>query len=79
MERRRFVPSSESLEGRTLQATVNPFNPFGAQVTSNLNIPISYQQKALRIDACRTIWRRSARAGSSPSPKSRKSRMPCST
>jgi hypothetical protein len=50
MDRRRFVPSSERLEGRTLQATVNPFNPFGAQVTSNLNIPISYQQKALRIE-----------------------------
>ncbi len=50
MDRRRFVPSSESLEGRALQAAVNPFNPFGFQVTSNLNIPISYQQKALRIE-----------------------------
>jgi len=50
MDRRRYVPSSESLEGRALQAAVNPFNPFGAQVTSNLNIPISYQQKALRIE-----------------------------
>jgi len=48
--RRRFVPSSESLEGRTLQAAVNPFNPFGFQVTSNLNVPITYQQKALRIE-----------------------------
>jgi len=48
--RRRFVPSSESLEGRTLQATTNPFNPFGFQVTSNLNVPITYQQKALRIE-----------------------------
>jgi len=50
MDRRRFVPSSESLEGRSLQAAVNPFNPFGFQVTSNLNVPISYQQKALRIE-----------------------------
>jgi len=48
--RRRFVPSSESLEGRTLQAATNPFNPFGFQLTSNLNVPITYQQKALRIE-----------------------------
>jgi hypothetical protein len=48
--RRRFVPSSESLEGRTLQAATNPFNPFGFQITSNLNVPITYQQKALRIE-----------------------------
>jgi hypothetical protein len=50
MDRRRFVPSSEKLEGRSLQAALNPFNPFGVQLTSNLNIPISYQQKALRIE-----------------------------
>jgi hypothetical protein len=50
MDRRRYVPSSERLEGRALQAAVNPFNPFGFQVTSNLNVPITYQQKALRIE-----------------------------
>jgi hypothetical protein len=49
MDRRRFVPSSENLERRALQAASNPFNPFGAQLTSNLNIPITYQQKSLRI------------------------------
>ena len=48
MDRRRFIPSHESLEGRTLQA-INITNIFGAQVTSNLNIPITYEQKALRI------------------------------
>lgn len=52
MDRRRFIPSSEKLEGRALQASaaLNPFNPFGVQLTSTLNIPISYQQKALRIE-----------------------------
>ncbi len=48
MDRRRFVPFHENLEGRTLQAT-NITSIFGAQVTSNLNIPITYEQKALRI------------------------------
>ncbi len=51
MDRRRFIPSSEKLEGRALQAAaLNPFNAFGVQLTTNLNIPISYQQKALRIE-----------------------------
>ena len=48
MDRRRFIPFHENLEGRTLQAT-NITSIFGAQVTSNLNIPITYEQKALRI------------------------------
>jgi hypothetical protein len=47
MDRRRFVPSSEGLEGRRLQATVN--NLFGLQLNSNLNLPITFQQKSLRI------------------------------
>jgi hypothetical protein len=46
--RRRFMPSHESLEDRALQAA-NLTNIFGAQINSNLNIPITYQQKALRI------------------------------
>ena len=48
MDRRRFIPSHEALEGRALQAT-NLTNIFGAQINSNLNIPITYEQKALRI------------------------------
>jgi hypothetical protein len=48
MDRRRFRPSAEGLEGRTLLA-VNISNLFGFQVNTNLNIPITYQQKALRI------------------------------
>ena len=48
MDRRRFVPSHEALEGRELQAT-NPFSIFGNQVGPNLNIPITFEQKALRI------------------------------
>jgi hypothetical protein len=49
MDRRRFVPFHDRLEVRTLQA-FNLTSPFGAQVTSNLNIPITYEQKALRIE-----------------------------
>jgi hypothetical protein len=49
MDRRRFVPSAEGLEGRTLLATVNVNTLFGLQVNTNLNVPITYQQKALRI------------------------------
>ena len=48
MDRRRFIPYHDDLEGRALNA-VNITSLFGAQVTSNLNIPITYQQKALRI------------------------------
>ncbi len=49
MDRRRFRPSHESLEDRALQ-TFNLTNIFGAQINSNLNIPITYEQKALRIE-----------------------------
>jgi hypothetical protein len=48
MDRRRFVPSHEGLETRALQAT-NLTSVFGSQITSNLNLPITYEQKALRI------------------------------
>jgi hypothetical protein len=49
MDRRRFIPSREGLEGRTLLATTNLNTLFGFQVNSNLNIPITFQQKSLRI------------------------------
>jgi hypothetical protein len=48
MDRRRFVPSPEGLEGRTLRASFNSL--FGLQLFSNLNIPITFQQKSLRIE-----------------------------
>ena len=48
MDRRRFVPSHEGLETRALQAT-NLTGLFGSQINSNLNIPITFEQKALRI------------------------------
>jgi hypothetical protein len=48
MDRRRYVPSTEGLEGRALMASVNTL--FGIQVSTNLNIPISLQQKELRIE-----------------------------
>lgn len=54
MDRRRFVPASEGLEKRALQTVYNGaynsnFNAlFGFQLTANLNIPITYQQKELR-------------------------------
>ncbi len=47
-DRRRFVPSTEGLEGRALMASANTL--FGLQVTNNLNVPITYQQKQLRIE-----------------------------
>jgi hypothetical protein len=49
MDRRRFVPSHEALEVRQLQA-VNITQIFGSQVTSNLNLPITFEQKSLRIE-----------------------------
>jgi hypothetical protein len=49
MDRRRFIPSKEGLEVRALQAS-SLASLFGNQVSSNLNIPITYEQKALRIE-----------------------------
>ncbi len=56
MDRRRFLPASEGLEQRALLTAYNPYNAyssnlnslFGFQLTANLNIPITYQQKELR-------------------------------
>jgi hypothetical protein len=48
MDRRRFIPSTEGLEGRELMAGVNTL--FGIQVTTNLNVPITLQQKEKRIE-----------------------------
>lgn len=53
MDRRRFVPTSEGLETRALlstSTTPNLSNIFGFQVSTNLNIPITYQQKELRVE-----------------------------
>ncbi len=52
MDRRRFMPSTEGLETRALQAasTSNLANIFGFQVNTNLNIPVTYEQKQLRIE-----------------------------
>ena len=52
MDRRRFVPNSEGLEQRALLASTTPnlSNVFGFQVNTNLNIPITYQQKVLRVE-----------------------------
>ena len=50
MDRRRFVPSSEGLESRALMATTNLNTLFGLQVNTNLNVPITLQQKELRIE-----------------------------
>jgi hypothetical protein len=48
MDRRRYVPSTEGLEGRDLMTAVNTL--FGISVSTNLNIPITLQQKELRIE-----------------------------
>ncbi len=50
MNRRRFVPGTEAFEGRTLMASSGINNLFGIQLNTNLNVPITYQQKALRIN-----------------------------
>ena len=51
MDRRRYVPAPEGLETRALLApTLNLNNLFGFQVNTNLNIPITSQQKTLRIE-----------------------------
>ncbi len=49
MDRRRYVPFPEGLETRKLLASVNLNTLFGLQVNSNLNVPITFQQKSLRI------------------------------
>ncbi len=53
MDRRRFVPSSESLEGRAMLATTatgNALNIFGGSTTTNQVLPITFQQKEMRIE-----------------------------
>lgn len=52
MDRRRFAPATEGLEKRELLSVTNQpnvTNLFGFQVSPNLNIPITYQQKVLRV------------------------------
>ncbi len=52
MDRRRFAPATEGLEQRALLTTSQPnlTNVFGFQVSPNLNIPITYEQKVLRVE-----------------------------
>ncbi len=51
MNRRRFVPSSEGLESRALLASsLNLSSLFGFQVNTNLNIPVTFEQKELRVE-----------------------------
>jgi hypothetical protein len=52
MDRRRFAPATEGLEKRELLTTNQPnvTNIFGFQVSPNLNIPITFQQKELRVE-----------------------------
>ncbi len=50
MDRRRFIPGSESLEQRAVLSS-NGYNTlFGFQLYSQLNLPITYEQKTLRIE-----------------------------
>jgi hypothetical protein len=50
MNRRRFIPSAEGFEARTLQAASTLNNLFGLTLNPGLNVPITYQQKELRIE-----------------------------
>ena len=53
MDRRRYVPSTEGLEVRTLLATTTPtangFGLFGSSTNTVQELPITFQQKELRI------------------------------
>ena len=52
MDRRRFAPATEGLEKRELLTTNTPniTNIFGFQVSPTLNIPITFEQKELRVE-----------------------------
>ncbi len=60
MDRRRFLPASEGMESRALMTAFFPTSSythqsginsiFGYQLTSNVNIPITFQQKELRVE-----------------------------
>lgn len=53
MDRRRFVPSSECLEGRAMlatSATGNALNIFGGSTSATQSLPITFQQKEMRIE-----------------------------
>ncbi len=60
MDRRRFLPASEGMESRALMTALFPTSSythqsginsiFGYQLTSNVNIPITFQQKELRVE-----------------------------
>jgi hypothetical protein len=50
MDRRRFIPAAEGVEDRTLQTSFPLSNLFGTSLNSNLNVPITFQQKSLRIE-----------------------------
>jgi hypothetical protein len=50
MDRRRFVPAPEGLEGRTMLSTTGgSFNLFGNNSITAQTLPITFQQKELRI------------------------------
>ena len=50
MDRRRYVPAPEGLEVRTMLSTTGgSFNLFGNSVNSAQSMPITFQQKELRI------------------------------
>jgi hypothetical protein len=50
MDRRRYRPAAEAIEDRTLQTTFPLSNLFGTSLNTNLNVPITFQQKSLRIE-----------------------------
>ena len=52
MDRRRFAPATEGLEQRALLAasSTSLTNIFGFQVSPSLNVPITYEQKVLRVE-----------------------------
>jgi hypothetical protein len=49
MDRRRFVPDSEGLETRALQAGLSSILGFSL-TTNQVSVPITFQQKELRVE-----------------------------
>ena len=78
MDRRRFVPSSESLEGRamlTTSATGNALNFFGGTSATTQNLPITFQQKEMRIEKMPLNLRACSPTGSSRPTRSTRSSL----
>ena len=77
MDRHRYVPSAEGLEGRELMASVNTLFGVAVSPTSTYRSPSS--KKSCEFSTCRITWNKSIPDGLFPRPRSSKFSRPCST